>query len=76
MRIAVVSDIHGNAVALEAVLADLQRSPADMVVCLGDAIRLKENLWSQSAPSATAPELFPKFPDKRQYSCTNLPNLS
>jgi predicted phosphodiesterase len=39
MRIAVVSDIHGNAVALDAVRLDLQRSPADTVVCLGDAIQ-------------------------------------
>ena len=39
MRIAIISDIHGNAVALEAVLADLQQFPADQVVCLGDAIQ-------------------------------------
>ena len=39
MRIAVISDIHGNAVALEAVLADLERYPADQIVCLGDAIQ-------------------------------------
>ncbi|HKD74120.1 MAG TPA: metallophosphoesterase family protein [Ktedonobacterales bacterium] len=39
MRIAVISDIHGNAVALESVLSDLQRDPVDRVVCLGDAIQ-------------------------------------
>lgn len=39
MRIAIISDIHGNAVALDAVLADLQRDPADEMVCLGDAIQ-------------------------------------
>ena len=39
MRIAVLSDIHGNAIALEAVLADLRHSPADQLVCLGDAIQ-------------------------------------
>jgi putative phosphoesterase len=39
MRIAVISDIHGNCFALDAVLADLQRAPADQVVCLGDAIQ-------------------------------------
>jgi predicted phosphodiesterase len=33
VRTALVSDIHGNALALEAVLAELQ---ADQVVCLGD----------------------------------------
>jgi predicted phosphodiesterase len=39
MRVAVISDIHGNAVALEAVLADLAIHPADQLVCLGDAIQ-------------------------------------
>ena len=39
MRIAVLSDIHGNCVALDAVLAELQVHPADSIVCLGDAIQ-------------------------------------
>lgn len=39
MRIAVISDIHGNGVALDAVLADLRRDPADHMVCLGDMIQ-------------------------------------
>ena len=39
MRLAVIADIHGNAVALDAALADLARDPADAVVCLGDAIQ-------------------------------------
>jgi hypothetical protein len=34
MRLAVLSDIHGNAIALEAVLADLQHAPAEQLVCL------------------------------------------
>lgn len=38
MRIAVVSDIHGNLCALEAVAADLQRRHADQVVNLGDSL--------------------------------------
>jgi predicted phosphodiesterase len=37
MRLAVIADIHGNAPALEAVLADIARSGADQVVHLGDA---------------------------------------
>jgi predicted phosphodiesterase len=36
MRIALLADIHGNTVALDAVLADLERHRADRVVCLGD----------------------------------------
>src|SRR6478736_4290910 len=39
MRIAVISDIHGNCTALDAVLADLRLHPTDQVVCLGDAIQ-------------------------------------
>lgn len=37
MRIVVFSDIHGNAIALDAVLADLDTF--DWMVCLGDAIQ-------------------------------------
>ncbi len=36
MRIALFGDIHGNLVALDAVLKDLDRSPPDQIVCLGD----------------------------------------
>lgn len=39
MRIAVFSDIHGNGIALDAVLTDLQHEPVDQLVCLGDAIQ-------------------------------------
>jgi putative phosphoesterase len=36
MRVGFISDIHGNLLALEAVLADLERQEVDQVVCLGD----------------------------------------
>src|SRR5262249_4722877 len=36
MRIAVISDIHGNLAALEEVLADIVRRGADVTVNLGD----------------------------------------
>jgi predicted phosphodiesterase len=36
MRIAFVADQHGNAVAFEAVIADLGREDYDEVICLGD----------------------------------------
>lgn len=39
MQIAVLSDIHGNCLALDAVLADLRQHPAETIVCLGDAIQ-------------------------------------
>lgn len=45
MRVAILSDIHGNAVALDAVLADLaSRGPFDEVVVAGDLV------WSGPRP--------------------------
>jgi predicted phosphodiesterase len=38
MRIAIVSDIHGNLEALEAVLADVDQRKVDRIVCLGDIV--------------------------------------
>ncbi|MGQ3056341.1 MAG: metallophosphoesterase family protein [Nevskia sp.] len=38
MRIALVSDIHGNLLALEAVVADIRRRGVDQIICLGDNI--------------------------------------
>jgi predicted phosphodiesterase len=38
MRFAAVADIHGNALALEAVIEDLQREKIDQVVNLGDVL--------------------------------------
>jgi putative phosphoesterase len=38
MRIAIVSDIHGNLTALEAVLADLKKVSADLIVQGGDLV--------------------------------------
>ncbi|HVU11045.1 MAG TPA: metallophosphoesterase family protein [Phototrophicaceae bacterium] len=39
MRIAIISDIHGNAYALDQALADIARQAVDQMVCLGDAIQ-------------------------------------
>lgn len=36
--IAIISDIHGNLQALEAVLNDIQRQGADKIYCLGDLV--------------------------------------
>jgi predicted phosphodiesterase len=38
MRIAIISDIHGNLEALEAVFEDIQDQQIDQVVCLGDIV--------------------------------------
>ena len=39
MRIAVISDMHGNDLAFEAVEEDIKREKVDRIVCLGDAIQ-------------------------------------
>lgn len=36
MKVAVISDIHGNMQALEAVLADIKKEKCDKIFCLGD----------------------------------------
>ena len=40
MRFALISDIHGNSIALDAVLADLDSRAVDKVVCLGDVVAM------------------------------------
>jgi predicted phosphodiesterase len=51
MRIAVISDVHGNLPALEAVLADIAASDSDLTLNLGDI--LSGPLW----PAETAQRL-------------------
>ncbi len=38
MRLAVISDIHANLYALEAVLEEIDRDPPDEIWCLGDTV--------------------------------------
>src|SRR5690349_21855691 len=38
MRIAFISDIHGNMPAFEPVLAELEREKLDKIICLGDVL--------------------------------------
>lgn len=53
MRVAILSDIHGNAVALDAVLADLaSRGPFDQVVVAGDLV------WSGPRPREVVDRLW------------------
>lgn len=40
MRIAIISDIHGNFTALQAVLADIKKQNIDEIICLGDTVTL------------------------------------
>ena len=38
MKIAIISDIHGNLEALKATLMDIEKRKADKIICLGDII--------------------------------------
>ena len=38
MRLAIVSDIHGNLEALQAVLRDIEGRQVDQIACLGDVV--------------------------------------
>ncbi len=38
MRYAIISDIHGNLQALQALLADIKKRSVDTIVCLGDIV--------------------------------------
>ena len=38
MRLAIISDIHGNMDALDEVLADIDKSNVDATICLGDMV--------------------------------------
>jgi len=40
MRVALISDLHGNAAALEAVLQGVARVGVDRTICLGDTATL------------------------------------
>jgi predicted phosphodiesterase len=54
MRIAVIADIHGNILALEAVLAHLTARSPDLIVDLGDCASgplWRARRWSDSPVS-------------------------
>jgi putative phosphoesterase len=40
MRIAIISDIHGNEIALNVILSDIQKFAVDQIICLGDIATL------------------------------------
>lgn len=40
MRIAFISDLHGNYIALQSVLADINSQNIDKIICLGDIVTL------------------------------------
>ena len=72
IRVAVVSDIHGNLTALEAVIADLERRAPDLVIHGGDLALL--GAVGRTGPDATlathAPARAPALTDdlSRQHA--------
>ena len=38
MKIAIISDMHGNLEALKATLKDIEKRKVDKIICLGDII--------------------------------------
>ena len=69
MKLAVISDIHGNLPALNAVLADIQFHGVDQIVNLGDIV--SGGLF----PAETADRLMPKLSyNKRQSRATTSRN--
>lgn len=57
MRIAIISDIHANLPALEAVLADIERQRPDAIYCLGDLVC--HNVWPNKVVERIRTERIP-----------------
>lgn len=55
MLLAVISDIHGNLPALEAVVAELEREQPDELVCLGDVALGPQPSETRASPRARMP---------------------
>ncbi|USG67424.1 metallophosphatase family protein [Brevibacillus ruminantium] len=73
MRLAVLSDTHGNAAALEAVMRDLQNQSPDAIVFLGDmvmrgpqpreCIQMVKSLQPHAIIRGNYDDLFTRFPE-------------
>lgn len=58
MKLAVISDIHANLPALEAVLADIETRQVQALYCLGDLVgyapwpnEVVQTVWAQRIPT-------------------------
>ena len=71
MRIAVLSDIHGNVSALEAVLADVGRRGVDLTVNLGDI--LSGGLWPVETVALLMPLNLPTIRGNHERQVLTLP---
>ena len=59
MRYAIVSDIHANIQAWEAVLADIRSQRIDVIVCLGDVVGYGPRGHCRAHHGADRPEEVP-----------------
>lgn len=71
MRIALISDIHGNLPALEAVLADIRQRGCDAVVNLGDC--LSGPLWPLETAQLLMAENYPTLAGNHERQLLTLP---
>jgi predicted phosphodiesterase len=71
MRIAAISDIHGNLAALDAVLADIAAQGVDLVVNLGDL--LSGPLWAAATAERLRPLALPTLAGNHERQLLTLP---
>ena len=71
MRIAVLADIHGNVLALEAVLSDLATRKPDLVVDLGDCV--SGPLWPRETMDRLSELNFPTVRGNHDRQVATLP---
>jgi len=71
MRLAVVSDIHGNLPALQAVLAEIGREQVDRVVNLGDIV--SGPLWPQETATLLRTLAWPTIRGNHERQVLTLP---
>jgi putative phosphoesterase len=71
MRLAVVSDIHGNLPALEAVLAEISRERVDRVMNLGDIV--SGPLWPQETATLLRTLAWPTVRGNHERQLLTLP---
>jgi predicted phosphodiesterase len=71
MKIAAISDIHGNLPALDAVLADIAAQRVDMVVNLGDI--LSGPLWGAATAERLMPLHLPTIAGNHERQLLTLP---
>jgi len=72
MRIALLSDIHGNLFALEAVLKRLAQEKIDQIICLGDVAmfgpQILLNPGSVGLPYETLPDSMDRNPPWAEFA--------